>query len=51
MALSGEVIQFPRLNSGNDATQSAAVGEIAIVEKEAVAINFFIAPKVLDARS
>ena len=33
MALSGEVIQFGRLNLGNDATESGAVGKIAVMEK------------------
>ena len=51
MALSGEVIQFRRLNIGNNTTQSRAVGKIAIMEKEAATINFLIAPKMLDARS
>src|SRR5205823_7509929 len=51
MALSGEVIQFGRLNLGNDATESGAVGKIAIVEKEAVSIQLLIPPKMLDARS
>ena len=51
MALSGEMIQFRRLNLGNNATESRAVVKIAIVQKEAATINFFIAPKMLDARS
>ena len=39
MALSGEMIQFRRLNLGNNATESRAVVKIAIVEKEAASIQ------------
>jgi hypothetical protein len=45
------MIQFHRLNIGNNATESRAVGKIAVVEKQAATINFFIPPKMLDARS
>ena len=45
------MIQFPRLNLGNNATQSRAVVKIAIVEKEAASIQLLIPPKMLDARS
>ena len=51
MAFSGEMIQFRRLNLGNNATESRAVVKIAIVEKEAASIQLSIPPKVLDARS
>ena len=51
MALSGEMIQFRRLNLGNNATESRAVVKIAIMEKEAASIQLLIPPKMLDARS
>ena len=51
MALSGEMIQFRRLNLGNNATKSRAIVKIAIVEKEAASIQLLIPPKRLDARS
>ena len=45
VALSGEMIQFHRLNIGNNATESRAVVKIAIVEKEAASIQLRIPPK------
>ncbi len=51
MALSGEMIQFRRLNLGNNATESRTVVKIAIVEKKAASIQLLIPPEMLDARS
>ena len=51
MALSGEVIQFRRLNLGNNATESRAVIKIAKVEKEASSIQLSIPSKMVDARA
>jgi hypothetical protein len=41
------MIQFHRLNIGNNATESRAVGKIAIVEKQPAFIQPLIAPKML----
>src|SRR5947199_2392831 len=51
MALPGEMIQLCRANIAENSTQGRAIGEIAIVEKQASTVNFFIAPQMLDARS
>src|SRR5439155_3883294 len=51
MALPGEMIQLCRASIAENSTQGRAIGEIAIVEKQASTVNFFIAPQMLDARS
>ena len=45
------MIQFSRLNLGNNATESRAVVKIAIVRKKRRPYTFVIPPKMLDARS
>ena len=45
------MIQLCRANIAENSTQGRAIGEIAMVEKQASTVNFFIAPQMLDARS
>src|SRR5207237_6876949 len=51
VALPGEMIQLCRANIAENSTQRRAIGEIAIMEKQASIISSFIAPQMLNARS
>src|SRR5205085_921139 len=51
MALAGEVINFRRTHLGENAAERGPIGEIAVMEEEALAIDIFVAAQMLDARA
>src|SRR5205085_2908950 len=51
MALAGEMINLRRTHLGENAAERGPIGEIAIMEKETLVIDVFIAAQMLDARA
>src|SRR5450631_1606064 len=48
MALASEMINLRRAHVGENAPERGPIGEIAVMQKEALSVNVFVAAQVLD---